>query len=51
MSDISKSSLGEAFDAEFEKKIANASFEEIKVLMKERAEAMNLVRPDAYDPD
>jgi len=50
MSEISKSALGESLGAEFEKKIANADFETIKVLMAQRAVASGLVQRDAYDP-
>jgi hypothetical protein len=51
MSDISKSALGEKFDAEFEAQVAACkTSEEIKALMQERAVAMGHVVRDKYDP-
>ena len=51
MSEISKSALGETFDAEFEKKVAAcASASEISELMKQRSIDMGLMKRD-WDPD
>jgi hypothetical protein len=49
MSDISPSKI--TTDAEFERTIANASFEEIKSLMAARAIQQGLVKRDQYDPN
>jgi hypothetical protein len=53
MSDVSKSAIGERFDADFETAIANAaSAEEIKKLMTEKALATlpRVIHRDYYDP-
>ena len=52
MSDINPSAIGESFDAEFEKAVANCSTAaEISELMKNRSVAMGLVKRDIYSPD
>jgi hypothetical protein len=48
MSNISPSAI--TTDAEFEKQIAGADFEQIKILMAERAVQQGLVKKDIYDP-
>jgi hypothetical protein len=51
MSGLTPANSSITTDAEFEKAVMNASFEEVKALMQQRSVDQGLVRRDIYDPN